>query len=674
MYILEYTHAVPFGPSRAVSIPTKLSIIPALMPLLTVDAVTYEIGAHTILREASLLLEPGERVCLIGRNGAGKTTLLRLIAGDEKPDAGQIKHKADLRISQLAQTLPEVGEATVRDHVAAGLRPLQVLVDEYHRLTAENLDAAGLRKLEKLHHRIDAESGWDLEKRVESLMLEMGLPADRKMEALSGGWRRRVDLARALVSRPEVLLLDEPTNHLDLDTIEWLEERVLGFSGSLLFVTHDRALLERLATRIVELDRATLTSWPGDYQNFLRRKEAALEAEERAEALFDKRLAEEEAWVRQGIKARRTRNEGRVRALEAMRKTHGERAQREGTARMRVERARSSGRRVIELENVGHGYGEDRLFENLSLELLRGGRLGLIGNNGVGKTTLLRIMLGELEPESGTVKLGTKLEIAYFDQLRRDLVPDKTVAETVTDGGEFVRSVTKGGNDRHVIGYLGAFLFSPERTQSKVAALSGGERNRLVLARLFARASNLLVLDEPTNDLDLETLEVLEQQLVDYKGTLILVSHDRTFLDNVVTTTLVFEEGEEGEKGGVLQHYVGGYSDWARQGRALAVKEGPTRAPRDKAKPKPRHEPPRAATKLSYKLKLELEALPKKIEALEQEVAALEERTGASDFYAQPFAAVEPVLEELEVAKTSLEQALERWMELEEQNPAPDRG
>ena len=645
-----------------------MSIIPALMPLLTVDAVSYEIGDHLILREASLVLEPGERVCLIGRNSAGKTTLLRLIAGDEKPDAGQIKHRADLRISQLAQTLPEAGDATVRDHVAAGLRPLQLLIDEYQRLTTQNLDAPGLRELEKLQHRIDAESGWDLEKRVESLMLEMGLPADRKMSALSGGWRRRAALARALVSRPELLLLDEPTNHLDLDTIEWLEERVRAFSGSLLFVTHDRTLLERIATRIVELDRATLTSWPGDYQNFLRRKEAALEAEERAEALFDKRLSEEEAWVRQGIKARRTRNEGRVRALEAMRKVHGERAQREGTARMRVERARSSGRRVIELENVAHGYGEDRLFEDLSLELLRGGRLGLIGNNGVGKTTLLRIMLGELEPEAGTVKLGTKLEVAYFDQLRRELVPDKTVAETVSDGGEFVRSVTNGGNDRHVIGYLGAFLFSPKRTRSKVAALSGGERNRLVLARLFARASNLLVLDEPTNDLDLETLEVLEQQLVDYKGTLILVSHDRTFLDNVVTSTLVFEEG------GVLQHYVGGYSDWARQGRALAVKEGPTRAPHDDAKQKPRPEPPRAATKLSYKLKLELDALPKKIEALEQEVAVLEERTGASDFYAQPFEEVEPVLEELEAAKTSLEQALERWMELEEQKPAPDRG
>ena len=646
---------------------TEMSIIPALMPLLTVDAVTYEIGDHILLRDASLVLEPGERVCLIGRNGAGKTTLLRLIAGDEKPDAGQIKHKAGLRISQLAQTLPEAGDATVRDHVTGGLHSLQVLVDEYHRLTAESLDAAGLLELEKLQHRIDAESGWDLEKRAESLMLEMGLPADRKMNELSGGWRRRVALARALVSRPELLLLDEPTNHLDLDTIEWLEERVRGFSGSLLFVTHDRTLLERIATRIVELDRATLTSWPGDYQNFLRRKEAALEAEERAEALFDKRLAEEEAWVRQGIKARRSRNEGRVRALEAMRKVHGERAQRVGTARMRVERAGASGRRVIELENVAHGYGEDRLFEDLSLELLRGGRLGLIGNNGVGKTTLLRIMLGELEPEAGTVKLGTKLEIAYFDQLRRELVPDKTVAETVSDGGELVRI---DGNDRHVIGYLGAFLFSPKRTQSKVAALSGGERNRLVLARLFARPSNLLVLDEPTNDLDLETLEVLEQQLVDYKGTLILVSHDRTFLDNVVTSTLVFEEGEEG---GLLEHYVGGYSDWARQGRALAVKEGPTRTPRDETKQQPRHEPPRAATKLSYKLKLELEALPEKIEALEEEVAALEERTGASDFYAQPFEEVEPVLKQLEAAKTSLERALERWMELEEQKPAPDR-
>ena len=639
------------------------------MPLLTVDAVSYEIAGHTLLREASLVLEAGERVCLIGRNGAGKTTLLRLIAGDEKPDTGHIKHKAGLRISKLSQVLPEVGDATVRDHVAAGLQPLQELVDAYHRRTAESLDAAGLRELEKLQHRIDAESGWDLDQRVESLMLEMGLPADRKMAALSGGWRRRVALARALVFRPELLLLDEPTNHLDLDTIEWLEERVRGFSGCLLFVTHDRTLLERIATRIVELDRATLTSWPGDYQNFLRRKEVAFESEERAEALFDKRLAEEEAWVRLGIKARRTRNEGRVRALEAMRKAYAERAEHEGTARMSVERAEASGCRVIELDNVAHGYEGDRLFEGLSLELLRGDRLGLIGNNGVGKTTLLRIMLGELEPEAGTVKLGTKLEIAYFDQLRRELVPDKTVAETVSDGSEFV---SIAGKDRHVIGYLGAFLFSPKRAQSKVGALSGGERNRLVLARLFARPSNLLVLDEPTNDLDLETLDILEQQLVDYQGTLILVSHDRTFLDNVVTSTLVFEHGEEG---GVLQHYVGGYSDWARRGRALAVKEGPKRASRDEAKPKPpRREPPRAATKLSYKLKIELDALPEKIEALEHQVAALEARTAAPDFYRRPFEQVAPMLEQLEEAKTSLERALERWMELEEQNPAPERG
>ena len=635
------------------------------MPLLTVDAVTYEIGDRTLLREASLVLEPGERVCLIGRNGAGKTTLLRLIAGEEKTDAGHIKHKTGLRISQLSQVLPEAGDATVRDHVAAGLRPLQDLVDAYHRCTAESLDRAGLRELEKLQHRIDAESGWDLEERVESLMLEMGLPADEKMKALSGGWRRRVALARALVFRPELLLLDEPTNHLDLDTIEWLEERVKAFAGCVLFVTHDRTLLERLATRIVDLDRMTLTSWPGDYQNFLRRKEAALGAEERAEALFDKRLAEEEAWVRQGIKARRTRNEGRVRALEAMRKAYAERWQREGNARMHVERADASGRRVIELKNVAHGYAGERLFEKLSLEILRDDRLGLIGNNGVGKTTLLRIMLGELEPEAGTVKLGTKLEIAYFDQLRRELVPDKTVAETVGDGSEFVHI---DGKDRHVIGYLGAFLFSPKRTQSKVGALSGGERNRLVLARLFARPSNLLVLDEPTNDLDLETLDILERRIVDYKGTLILVSHDRTFLDNVVTSTLVFEQG------GVLQHYVGGYSDWARRGRALAVKEGPQPASRDDAKPKPRREAPRAATKLSYKLKLELDAFPKKIETLEQQVAALEERTAAADFYTQPFEQVAPILEQLEAAKASLERALERWMELEEQNPAPDRG
>jgi ABC transport system ATP-binding/permease protein len=624
------------------------------MPLLSFADLSFEIGDQPILRRAELTLYPGERVALIGRNGAGKSTLLRIIEGDLKPDSGDLRVKPGLRISRLAQLLPEVGDETIHEYVALGLSHLQVLLDRYHQRTASPMDETALRELEELQHRIDTEGGWNLERRIETLLSEMNLPAERRMKDLSGGWRRRAALARALVSSPELLLLDEPTNHLDLSTIEWLEERLRGFFGSLLFVTHDRAFLGRLATRIVELDRAQLTSWPGDYDTYLRRKDEALAVESRAASLFDKRLAEEEAWIRQGVKARRTRNEGRVRALEAMREEYAARVAPEGKARMQIERAESSGRRVVELDQVSHAFGSDILFQGLSLKILRGDRLGLVGNNGVGKTTLLRVLLGELEPQAGTVRLGVNLEIAYFDQLRRDFDPGKTVAEIVADGSDHV---TVGGKDRHVIGYLKGFLFTAERAVTKVEALSGGERNRVILARLFARPSNLLVLDEPTNDLDLETLEVLEDQLVDYEGTLLVVSHDRAFLDNVVTSTLVFEEG------GALNRYPGGYSDWLRKGKALAVKDGPERT----AAPKPAKAPsPEArAAKLSYKLQLELDALPEKIRALEKKVAALEAQAAAADFYTQPFAEVEPVLNEIATAKQALEKTLERWIELE---------
>jgi ATP-binding cassette subfamily F protein uup len=618
---------------------------------------SLEIGDRPILRRAELTLEAGERVALIGRNGAGKSTLLRILEGDLKPDSGEVRAKPALRISRLAQLLPEAGDETLRDYVAMGLSHLQVLLDRYHRRTATPMDEPALKELEDLQHQIDAHGGWDLERRIDTLLSEMNLPAERRMKDLSGGWRRRAAIARALVSSPELLLLDEPTNHLDVSAIEWLEERLQGFPGSLLFVTHDRAFLGRLATRIVELDRAQLTSWPGDYGSYLRRKDEALEAESRAASLFDKRLAEEEAWIRQGIKARRTRNEGRVRALEAMREEYAARVAPEGKARIQIERAESSGRRVVELLGVSHSFGTDRLFQNLSLKILRGDRVGLVGNNGVGKTTLLRILLGELEPQAGTVRLGVNLEIAYFDQLRSEFDPTKTVAEIVADGSD---RVTIGGKDRHVIGYLKGFLFSAERAVTRVEALSGGERNRVLLARLFARPSNLLVLDEPTNDLDLETLEVLEDQLMEYEGTLIVVSHDRAFLDNVVTSTLVFEEG------GAVVRYPGGYSDWLRKGHALAVKDGPGRAPLEKpAKPPFEPRTVERPAKLSYKLKLELDALPGMIETLEKKLAALEARAAAPDFYDRPFAEVEPILNEIASTKRELEEVLERWMELE---------
>ncbi len=634
------------------------------MTLLAFNDLSFEIGDLPILRRAELALDVGERIALIGRNGAGKTTLLRLLASELKPDSGDIRHKRGLRVSRLDQTLPEALEVTVSDYVAEGLAQVQSFVDQYQEHAATATDDASMKVLEQLHHRIDVEDGWDLPQRVDTLLAEMGLPAERRMRELSGGWRRRAALARALVSRPELLMLDEPTNHLDVSTIEWMEERLRGFTGALLFVTHDRAFLERLATRIVELDRAVLTSWPGDYGNFLRRKEEALAVEARANAQFDKRLEEEETWIRQGIKARRTRNEGRVRALEAMREAYAARVGPQGKARVTIERAESSGRRVIELKGVGHGFGPDSkpdaenesLFEDVSIMILRGDRLGLVGNNGVGKTTMLRILLGELEPRTGTVKRGVNLEVAYFDQLRRDFDPTKSVADVVADGREFV---TIDGKDRHIIGYLKGFLFSPERAVTKLAALSGGERNRVILARLFAKPSNLLVLDEPTNDLDLETLEVLEEQLIDYTGTLIVVSHDRAFLDNVVTSTLVFEEG------GKVERYVGGYTDWLRQGKKLAMKEGALRTRASRTSPKAAEKPRATKKKRSYKQQLELDALPARIKQLEEKIAKLEARAAAPDFYAQPFDRVEPVLNEIAATKQSLEKTMERWLELE---------
>nr|MBA3732150.1 ATP-binding cassette domain-containing protein [Gammaproteobacteria bacterium] len=533
------------------------------MPMLTLDELSLEIGDQPLLRDASLVIETGERVCLIGRNGAGKSTLLRLITGEQQTDAGDIRHSPDLRISQLAQALPDELKLTAKAYVSGGLAHLARLIEQYHDQSQQHMDAAGLRELEHLQRRIDAEGGWDLERRVETVLTELEIPGDAHLENLSGGWQRRVGLARALVSNPELLLLDEPTNHLDLAAIEWLENRIRNYQGSVLFITHDRAFLQRLATRIVELDRTRLTSWPGDYQNFLRRKDEAMNAEALDRVGFNKKLAEEETWIRQGIKARRTRNEGRVRALEAMRVEFAERQRfrPEQSARIHIEQSeQESGRKVIELKNVTHGYGGEILIEHLSLKVMRGDRIGLIGNNGVGKSTLLRIMLGELAPQAGVVKLGTNLQIGYFDQMRRELDPDKTIAELVSDGHDYIKL---NGKDRHVIGYLRGFLFSAKRAMTPVRALSGGERNRVILARLFTRPSNLLVLDEPTNDLDVETLEVLEDRLVEYQGTLIVVSHDREFLDNVITSTLVFEPD------GKVRSYVGGFSDWARSGRQL---------------------------------------------------------------------------------------------------------
>jgi ATP-binding cassette subfamily F protein uup len=510
-------------------------------------------------------------------------------------------------------------------------------------------------ELEALHAKIDTHDGWHIEQRVEETISDLGLPADKKMNELSGGWRRRAALAKALVQKPDLLLLDEPTNHLDIATIKWLEDRIYSYQGSVLFITHDRAFLQRLATRIIEIDRTKLTSWPGDYANFLRRKEKALEDEAAANARFDKSLAQEEEWIRQGIKARRTRNEGRVRALMEMREERAQRIKPDPRARIYIEEAEQSGRKVIRARNVSYRYGDDPLIENFSLKIMRGDRIGLIGNNGVGKTTLLRLLLGELQPQSGTIKHGTNLEVGYFDQLRQTLDLEKSVAYNVGEGRTYIKL---NGKDRHVVGYLKGFLFGPKRSMMPVKALSGGERNRVILAKLFTQPANLLVLDEPTNDLDIETLEVLEEKLCEYGGTLLVVSHDREFLDNVVTSTIVFEDD------GRIQEYVGGYSDWARRGHHLAEADNPF----EKEKRKRAHlerKRARKSTKLGYKDQRELDALPAEIEAIEESIATMQETVAAHDFFSQDAETVQKTLRDLAEAEALLEQRFDRWNELE---------
>ena len=625
------------------------------MSLLRFDEVSLEFGEQKILTEAAMTIDAGERVCLIGRNGAGKSTTLKLISGELEPDRGEITRHGNLVISQLAQTLPEVMDQPVHDVVRSGLVGIEKLLGEYQRRSKENLDRQGMLELEALHAKIDTHDGWHIEQRVDTVVSDLSLPADKKMNELSGGWRRRVALAKALIQKPDLLLLDEPTNHLDIATIKWLEDRVYAYPGAVMFITHDRAFLQRLATRIVEIDRCQLTSWPGNYDDYLRRKEKALEDEATANARFDKKLEEEEVWIRQGIKARRTRNEGRSRSLMKMREERAQRVSRDARARIHIEEAEQSGRKVIRAKGVGYQYGDEPLIEGFSIKIMRGDRIGLIGNNGVGKTTLLRLLLGQLEPQAGTLKHGTNIEIGYFDQLRETLDLEKSVAYNVGEGRTYIKL---NGKDRHVVGYLKGFLFSPKRSTTPVKSLSGGERNRVILAKLFTRPANLLVLDEPTNDLDIETLEVLEEKLCDYAGTLIVVSHDREFLDNVVTSTIVFEED------GSIQEYVGGYSDWVRQGKRLAVTDNPYEAEKRRREAAERRER-RRPTKLGYKDQRELDALPAEIEDLESVIAGLQQDVAEPGFYAQDNEAVQAKLSDLVDAETALEQRVERWSELE---------
>ena len=626
------------------------------MFLLRFDDVSLAYGHLPLLAHVDFQIEPGERVCLVGRNGAGKSTLLRLITGAALPDDGEIWRRDALRIAHLEQEVPPDTDQTVFEVVAAGLGELGTLLTEYHRLTQHALAAepSFLERMARLHARIDTLDGWNINQKVETVLSRLGLPADQSLADCSGGTRRQVMLARALVSEPDLLLLDEPTNHLDISAITWLEKFLLAYHGALIFITHDRTFVKHLATRIIEIDRGKLTSFPGDFDGYLSKKEEILEIEARALAKFDKKLAEEEAWIRQGIKARRTRNEGRVRALQAMRRERAQRLDAMGKARFGINAGALSGKLVVDLRRVSFRYGDNVIIDDLSTRILRGDRVGIIGPNGSGKSTLLELILGELAPASGQVVIGTRLQIAYFDQHRRLLNPEKTVRENMSDSDY----VTVKGRSRHVIGYLKDFLFQPERVDSPVKALSGGERNRLLLAKIFTRSANMIVLDEPTNDLDVETLELLEDLLADYEGTLLLVSHDRTFLDNVVTSTLVFEgRGKVGE-------YAGGYEDWERQ-RSSSLTTPPKR-PRT---------PPRVTfadgerangtRKLSYKEQRELEALPAKIEALEAEQAQLHRMMAGAEFYRQPSDKIAATMERLQALTNELEACYARWESLE---------
>jgi ABC transport system ATP-binding/permease protein len=573
--------------------------------------VSIAFGGPPVLDRARFALERGERVCLLGRNGAGKSTIMKLLDGTISPNSGEVVRQTGLTVTRLEQEVPENVEGTTFDVVAEGLGDAGLLLARYHQASHDvgaHASDSALRELDRLHHALDAANAWEMQSRVDTVLEHLGLDADLPFASASGGRKRQALLARALVRQPDVLLLDEPTNHLDFEAVEWMEQFLIDRGATLVFVTHDRAFLRRVATRIVELDRGRLVDWGGDYDTYLQRKEAALDVEAKEWAEFDRKLAKEEVWIRTGIQARRTRNEGRVRSLEALRVERGTRRERTGTVRLQAQEAERSGRLVVESKGVTFSRGERAIVRDFSTTITRGDRVGLIGPNGSGKTTLLRLLLGELAPDTGTIRMGTGLEIAYFDQLREQLDPERSVFDSIADGADWIEI---GGARKHVLSYLQDFLFSPDRARTPVRALSGGERNRLLLARLFTRSFNLLVLDEPTNDLDIETLDLLEELLLDFSGTLLLVSHDRAFLDNVVTSTLVFEGG------GRVSEYVGGYSDWVRQRKTIA----PTTPPKRVTVSAPMTKAVKTAKKrrLSFKETGELASLPDRIDALERE-------------------------------------------------------
>ncbi len=635
------------------------------MALLFLRDTQLSFGTQTLLDGIDFKIEPNERVCIVGRNGEGKSTLLKVIEGSLQADDGSRILQDGVKIAKLQQEVPNDTQGSVFHIIAQGLGNIGQLIERFHQLTTslgEEGSEKTLDELTRTQQAIDDQDGWDLNQKVETLISKLSLPAEAEFSELSGGMKRRVLLAQALIQDPDILLLDEPTNHLDIPSIQWLEDFLKNLSCSLVFITHDRSFLQALATRIVELDRGHLHNWECDYATYLQRKAAQLESEAKSNAEFDKKLAQEEAWIRQGIKARRTRNEGRVRALEKLREAHKTRRQQQGKANLQYNQANHSGKQVIEVDDISFAWPDQAVIDHFSTMILRGDKIGFIGANGCGKSTLLKLLLGQLTPQSGHIKLGTNLKIAYFDQHRDQLDENKAVVDSVLEESDYIEI---NGQRKHIMGYLGDFLFSPERARQPVKALSGGERNRLLLARVFAKPSNLLVLDEPTNDLDIETLELLEELLLDYPGTVLIVSHDRAFLNSVVTSSIVFDAPGE------VNEYVGGYDDWLRQRPAHydvpAQKTDTQTKTKESTRPgeNSTNTPTKKPKKLSYKDQREYDALPETIETLERELEALQMQISEPEFYQE--AGHEAVLERLNACEAELESAFERWERLEAQ-------
>ncbi|QWK98126.1 ABC transporter ATP-binding protein [Plesiomonas shigelloides] len=635
------------------------------MALINLTGAYLSYSDAPLLDHTELHIEPNERVCLVGRNGAGKSTLMKVLAGEQKLDDGRLQVQQDVVVARLEQDPPRDAQGSVFDYVAEGVEKVAQQLKDYHDISlkiATDPSEQNLAKMARLQEALDHCDGWRFESRIHQVMEQLNLKEDMALSELSGGWLRKAALARALVSDPDVLLLDEPTNHLDVDTIRWLESFLKEYKGSIVFISHDRAFIRNMATRIVDLDRGILVSWPGDYDKYLEGKEEALRVEEQQNAEFDKRLAQEEVWIRQGIKARRTRNEGRVRALKALRRERAERREVMGTSRIQVDDVSRSGKIVFELENAGYEVDGKVLLKNFTTTIMRGDKIALVGPNGCGKTTLIKLLLGELQPTTGTVRCGTKLDVAYFDQYRAELDPEKTVMDNVAEGKQ---EVMVAGKPRHILGYLQDFLFHPRRAMTPVKALSGGERNRLLLAKLLLKPNNLLILDEPTNDLDIETLELLEELLAEYQGTLLLVSHDRQFVDNTVTTCWMFE-GD-----GQVSEYVGGYHDSRQQQEAVFATRA-AQQPKAAAKPaeeaKPVAEKPRrtsSTVRLSYKQQRELDELPALLEQYETRIVELQAEVENPEFFQRPHQETSRVLNELAEVEQKLETAFERWEELE---------